>query len=298
MRKIKLNDYKSTQIYMYMFDEMIKVISKKENIIKEEILKKWDINPSSFRRSKVSEQEVGKAIIGKFALNLNMGLTSNNYIDELEELFNSIFFDINFRIYYRYEYYNKMLEKAINDKPIILPIVRLMKLFLEMYSKDNFEKFMKANNKEFIELSKFIKFYNDDMMMIYNLLNLVFCKELTYEMQSKKYSNGLSYSVISLRHKIEESYFESLFFAQKAKEIFLKENNFKRAIYINFTILNDFSLVTNFEEYYKLAIEQVYTIRSFYYDKEAKDIEDDIEYKNAIKHVVISSLALKKYDKV
>ena len=33
-------------------------------------------------------------------------------------------------------------------------------------------------------------------------------------------------------------------------------------------------------------------------DKEAKDIEDDIEYKNAIKHVVISSLALKKYDKV
>lgn len=295
MRKIKLKEYKNTLLYMYMFDEVLKTQCVRGEIIKEELLKKYKVNPSSFRRCKTTELEVGKTIISNLAFYLNMVLIDDDIIDELEDLFNDIYSDMNYKIYHKVNVYINRLDYYIEQNPIIFPLLKLMKLFLYMYSNDDFERFLKQNNKEFNEISKYVKFYNDDMMTIYNLLNLIFCKELTYEMQSQKYSNGLSYSIIALRHKIEGSYFESLYFAKTAKELFIQENNFKRAIYINFTILNDLSLAINYDDYYKLSIEQAHTIRSMLMINEKTE---SLEYKMALKHVVIASLALKKYKKI
>ena len=67
MRKIRLKEYKNTLLYMYMFDEVLKVNCKRNVMIKEDSLKECKVNPSSFRRCKMSEQEVGKSIVNKLA---------------------------------------------------------------------------------------------------------------------------------------------------------------------------------------------------------------------------------------
>ena len=88
-----------------------------------------------------------------------------------------------------------------------------------------------SKNKEvFDEISKYKSIFNEDLMVIYNLLNLVFCKELSNEILSKKYNNGMCYSIIASRHRINKRYFESLFFAYKAKEMFIMENNLKNSL--------------------------------------------------------------------
>ena len=63
MKKITLYDYNQTVLFMHMFDVLISEKAVVQNVKKEALLKDLDINPSSFRRSRNDEKNVGKVII-------------------------------------------------------------------------------------------------------------------------------------------------------------------------------------------------------------------------------------------
>lgn len=275
---------------IHIFDVLLNEESIKLSVTKESLLKDIGINPSSYRRSRAEEQNVGKSIVLKLANYFNLYMVDKKILAELQELINNIYSDINYKVFDKFEIYSRKLNEYLSKNYVIFPIIKLTKLFIDAFSFNEIELMMEMNDDLFLEISKYSLSFNDSLMVIYNLLKLVFCKELTNNMLTKKYNNGMSYSIIASRHRINKRYYESLYFAYKAKEMFIAENNLKRVLFINFTILNDLSLTDNFEEYYLLANEQMLTIRSFGIDI--------LEFRGVIKHVVISSLALKKYSKV
>ena len=61
MYKIDLSDYKSTKYYFYLFDIMI----KEKSIRKEELLMDNKISPSTYRRCRQLEQNIGFVIVEK-----------------------------------------------------------------------------------------------------------------------------------------------------------------------------------------------------------------------------------------
>lgn len=290
MLKINLDTYLSSQTLLLIFDVLLNEESIKLSVTKESLLKDIGINPSSFRRSRVEEKNIGNDIAVKLAKYFNLKIVNEKILCDLAKLIEEIYHDINYKVFEKFDFYTKKIEWYLSKNLVIFPVVKLLKLFIEAFSLQRIEEMIEMNNKLFIEISSYKVSFNDSLMNIYNILKLIFSKELTNEMLSKKYNNGICYSIIASRHRINKRYFESLYFAQKAKEMFVLENNLKRILYINFTILNDLSLTDNYEEYYYLTRQQLLTIRSFG--------SNTIEYESIEKHLIVSSLALKMYDQV
>lgn len=286
MKLFHLDAYKETRKYLYLFDSLM----KDENINKEYFLKDLGINPGSYRRAKLSEQKIGKEIIAILSKKYNFNLINNNDVDNLEELINNIYYEINYK---NYENYNKFLleiEKNISKRNLLYPIHLLFKLFLLINLQKSVKKTIEDNKYLFEELQRYSKIFTIELLEIYDYLTIAFSDNIKKELLSKNYSSGLSYSIISTKLLHNQNYYESLYFANKAKAIFLSENNYKRVIYINFCILNNLSFTLDFEEYNKLAHEQYHTIKSFN--------ENSTEVNMAIKHLVVSLLALSKYKEV
>lgn len=287
MFNINLDEYLGTVKFIQLFDVMLYEEAIKLSVTKESILRELDINPSSFRRCRVEEQNVGKTIVKKLANYFNLKLVDDEYLNKLSKLIKDIYHDTNYKIINRFGFYTKEIDENIKENNIMFPVIKLIKLFLLAFSDKSIDDVINSNNEEFSDLGKYILVFNDDIKVIYDLLELVYCKELTNEMLSKNYTNGICYSILASRQRISKKYIESLYFAQKAKEIFFKENNLKRIIAINLVILNSLALSDNLEEYYSLANEQMLTIKSF-------DIKGVFEI-GAVKHLGNAYLATKKY---
>lgn len=82
-------------------------------------------------------------------------------------------------------------------------------------------------------------------------------------------------------------YIESLYYAQKAKEIFMVDENYKKMAYANLNIMSCYCYLNNYQKYYNLARTQYYSLASF---NDYSDLEE-----NSSKHYAISLLAIKEY---
>lgn len=286
MKKFVLDSFKQSIQYFFMFDEII----KKEAINKDAFLKDIGINPSSYRRARTTEQKVGMQIIESLANYYDINLITIDEINEDEKFLNELFFDINYKVYDKYFYYLEEIENKINKRNLFFPIYKLFKLLLLINSQKDVEKIIQNNIDLFCEVKKFELFFGDSLVDVYELVCLAFANDISKDMMSKKHNNGMAYAIIATKFRLKNNFFESLYYAKKAKEVFLQESNYKRVIYINFTILNNLSLVFDYEEYYNLAHEQLLTLRSF--------SESGFETEMTIKHLVVAALALKKYDEV
>ena len=156
-----------------------------------------------------------------------------------------------------------------------------------MFSNKDIPKLLDDNILEFEYLSKYVKLYTDELYVVYNMIKLMFVKNIDKETLAIPYKNGISYSIIAGKLFLDKRYYESLLFAQKAKLFFIEENNYKRCITINFTILNSLASTGNFEEYYVMAREQFLTVKAFNLDRE--------EFITSLKHLSMSAISLKKY---
>lgn len=289
MKKITLYDYNQTVLFMHMFDVLISEKAVVQNVKKEALLKDLDINPSSFRRSRNDEKNVGKVIISKLSKYFGLKMIDHDYLQFLSKIINDIYLDVNYRIDSKFDFYLEKLNELSIEKTIMFPVVDLFVLFLNVFAFTDLETMIEKHRESFKNLSKYQLFFNNDLLSIYKMLELVFCKKLTSDLIFKC-SDGISYSIIANRFCLEGNYVESVNYSRKAKEIFIQENNLKRILQINFTMLNNLAHTHNFYSYYSLAEEQLFTLRSLG--------GNSIEYKNAIKHFVVSATALKKFDEV
>ena len=286
MKSIDLSVYKSSKVYFIVFDCLLKNI----DINKDVFLIDNDIAPSSYRRSRKEEQNIGPTIIEKLCDKLGYKTVSESLINELEKRFDEIYHSVYYKIYDSYEKDLEYLDKLIDEKYIVFPIISLFKLFLTMNNNVDANKNIETNYSYFLEVKKYKNFYLGDLEKIYTLLTIVFEEKAIDEAMSKKYDSGMAYYALSSNLWRKKRYIEGLYFAKMGKEMFLKDCNYKRAFYINNNIMNCLASIGNYEECYELAWQEKRALKSL-------DIEGYLE-KSANHFIIISGIALGKYKEV
>ena len=258
MIKIDLTEYKDSKIYFQLFDKII----KEKNISKEIFLQDNNINPSTYRRCKKEECNVGEKIIIKLCELLNYKYLDNNQIDELEQLLNNIYSDMYYKIYKNYDNYLEQIDKYINDNTIIYPVLLLFKCYLLLSTQKN-EEYQKNNVLPlYNDLKQYEYFYNESCLKIYHLLYLSFEEEILEKYYIKKYEDASAYFILSFRALNNKKYSECLYFSEKAKEKSIEDYNIQRVIAINNNILASYMELENYEDCLTLSEIQLKVLSS------------------------------------
>ena len=285
MIKIDLTEYKDSKIYFQLFDKII----KEKNISKEIFLQDNNINPSTYRRCKKEECNVGEKIIIKLCELLNYKYLDNNQIDELEQLLNNIYSDMYYKIYKNYDNYLEQIDKYINDNTIIYPVLLLFKCYLLLSTQKN-EEYQKNNVLPlYNDLKQYEYFYNESCLKIYHLLYLSFEEEILEKYYIKKYEDASAYFILSFRALNNKKYSECLYFSEKAKEKSIEDYNIQRVIAINNNILASYMELENYEDCLTLSEIQLKVLSSI-------NSDNKILIRGLNNKYMICLLYLKKYD--
>lgn len=286
MIKISLEDYKYNKQYLLLFDILI----KQEYTNKDIYLENLNITPSSYRRAKISEQSIGENIVYKLCDEFNIKQVSKNQIEQYEMFINKIYYDYYYNLNNNNIYVLGKLDELINDKNLMYPIFLLFKLLFSLIVNTNKNIIINENQYLFDEVMKYKSYYIDQLKDVLSHVEILYDKEFKNKKIFLDSNNGITYSVVSSKYLENDQYIECLYYAQKAKEIFLKDENYKRIANINFNIMQCYCYLNNFEKYYEMAYTQYFSNNSFNEINEIKEMSD--------KHFAISMIALNKYDEI
>ena len=286
MFKIDLSIYKKSKQYFILFDVLFKYLS----VNKDFFLKENGVSPSSYRKARSIEQNNGNKIIDKLCKVLNYKNINNELIDEIELLINRIYNNMYYKVYTTYEKDLSLINEYLESNIILRPIVLLSKLFLLANYKYDVGVFVNENNADYIELKKYLPFFSNELLELFDILSLVFEKNIQDKVLMKTYKNSLFYYALSSRLCSDKRYVESLFVSKKAEDVLVREKNYKRLLYLNVKMMHCMNSIKNYEECFELASMQLLSLRSF--------IDVDYAYKNTVKNLAISCLPLKKYSYV
>lgn len=270
-------------LYLYLFDEII----RKEKTNKDAFLKSLDINPSSYRRAKQANQKISLQIIEKLSSFYQMPLLSSLEITNEELFLNNLIYGMVYKLNYRYEEISKIIDDKIKLNNVFAPIYKLFKILILIYASKDLNKLNSEYLDLFNEVKRYKLFYGQDLEEIYELVTIAFSTDINSTIMNLKYQNSLSNITIAEKFRVKNKYYESLYYANKAKVLFMVSNNYRRVMFTNFIILDDLFLIYDYEACYKLAYEQVLTLGSFN--------ETGPEIKTSFDHLVVSLLALGKY---
>ena len=286
MKKIDLSIYKEYKQYFIFYDIEI----KKDNKNKEEYLESKEISPSSYRRAKNSGNKIGKEILEKLNYEFSYKMINDKLIDELEFKLNEIYYNFYYKKNYVYEESLKWIDEQLKNQYIIYPVLLVFKLFMLISLDSSPEDIIKEYNYLFDDVKKYIKFFNEDVLSIYEILDIFFQEDINDEYLSKKYRNELSSYTLSWKCLRKRRYIEAIYFAEKIKGKFIQEENIKRVFYINLNLMSAYNNIERYEDSYFLAKKQMLALEAYNYY--------DFEYKTAQKHYIVACLGLGCYDEI
>ncbi len=286
MMSINLTEYYSPTIYFHFYDILISDLE----MGKEEFLKSIDINPSTYRKCRKGELNIKDEYINKLNQYFGYENISKEQLDELEKLLNDIDNSMYYKICDLYDKYVDYIDKLIEEKYNIYPVLLLFKLLLILNQKKAYEKILENINL-YNEIKKFNRFFNESLLEIYELIYLAFEENIVNEKWMKNYTNGKAYYILSFRAYNDKKYIESMFFANKCKEFLSQDGNIIRTIYLNNILMSSLLFVGNYEECNKISFKQLLTLKSINIDN--RNLE-----KNTLKFYITSLFALNKYSKV
>ncbi len=283
MFNINLSIYKESKQYFKLFD----ILLKNSNINKETFLKSNGISPSSYRKARTIEQNIGGKIIDQLCKALGYKEVSVELIEELEALFNKIYFDVYYKIYQTYDEDLKTVDKMIEENYIIKPILYLLKLFLLSNAKIDVSKIINENKEMYNEIKNYLMSFNDDLLEIVDILSFAFEVKMQDEIFLKNYKNSLAYYSLASRLCSDKRYVESLFIGKKAEEALVKEKNYKRLLYLNVKMMHCLNSIHCYQDCYDLAYMQLFSLQSF--------SDTDYIYNRTTNNLAVCCLPLGKY---
>lgn len=286
MKKFNFEVYKGSSQYFLLFDVMF----KERSLNKDHYLLDVGITPSSYRRARASEQNVGLTIMKTLTEKFEYKIPTDNLVDELEKFADKVYFNMNYKIYKGFEEDIQYLEKLIDQNYIIFPVLKLILLLLKINERKNIDVILEENLELYSEVARYKVFYTNELSEIFELLNIYFESKNNEDLIIKNYSNGMAYFILSSRSYYKNDYIGCLYFAYKAKDIFEKEGNIKRILYLNHNIMSSLLNVGNYDECYELASRQILILESL--DADANDM------KAAYKFLTVASLGQKNYNYV
>lgn len=286
MKKINLQQYYTSSQYFYFFDALFREMG----IHKENFLMDNYITPSSYRRARAKEQSVGFEILNHLCELFEFVITPKDIVNKLEKLATRIYNSMNYKIFTTYDDDLAYLESIRYNKYLITPVIELLILFLKINSPKDPKYTIIENIDTFKRIKGYKIFFNEDLLIIYELVELYFDLEKEDDVRIKKYNNAMAYFILASQAFREEKYVEALYFASKSKEICEQEGNIKRIIALNRTIMSSLLYVGNYEECYDLANRQLLILESTQ--------ASDNEFKLAIKFLVVASIGIEDYKNV
>ncbi len=290
MFKIDLSCYFSSKQYFILYDILFKELS----INKEPFLISNGINPSSYRRARSKEQQIGSTISKQLSKVIGYKELSVEQLVQIEKRINQIYFNIYYKIYDTYEDDLKFIKMLLNDQYLIFPILKLFFLFLTIHNQNQEQVVINDLKIEFSELKKYVPFFTTELQEIFDLISIKFDYNNLSKLKSKNYNNALFYYEIAFKLQDDEQYLESLYYANICKEELLKVGNYKRLIYLNNIILKNYLEISNYDACIDLSINQLYTLKSFNF----LGYDLGYEYHKTKDYLNISAIALGKYDLV
>lgn len=274
--------YKGSKQYFKLYDVYIKYSGNN----KEDLYYRLCINNSSYRRARDNEQRVGKEIIYKLSKFFSFKMPKESTIIKLQNIANRIYSNLYFKIFDTYDEDLKFLNYLLSEHSLLFPILKLLKLFMLVNNKS--PQLNDFEDKElYNEVVLYEKFYTPELNEILEILMLFFEKNI-YAEWPHNYSNAMAYQILSSKSYYEKRYFESIFFATKAKEILIQDSNFMRYLTVNRTLMSSLLFVGNYEECNKIAEKQLLSVKALNYSNYEIEIAEDFVY--------VSLLGLKKYD--
>ena len=283
MYKIDLSDYKLTKYYFYLFDIMI----KEKSIRKEELLMDNKISPSTYRRCRQLEQNIGFVIVDKLCKVLDIKVTPNEIIDEVEEKMNNIYMNIYYSIYNTLKEDLDYLNNLIKENYTITPILKLIRLLILGYEDIDTSKYILSYVDDYNELKIYKSFYSDNLLMLYDTISVLFKSKVDDNYLLNENKDCIYYYILSSKLCDEKRYIECFYVMNIIEEILIKEKNFKRLLTLYTKKMHILNTLGDYKSCFELAYMQFYALKSF------KDAE--YEFKYTIAQLVISALGLKKY---
>lgn len=286
MHQISLQIYKESKQYL----GLLEIIMKNQGLNKDEFLLSHKISPTSFRRARSSEQRVGVEIFEKLAEIFDYRICTEEKIYQIEILVNQIYNEVYFKIYDNFDFFYEKIENELNNKSVLFPILNLFKLFLLLNENKQRKDILTENQELFNDLQKYVPFYNHDLKEVYEIVKIQFLKDIPDEYMQKEYQNGLIYFSLASKYNFNKDFIASLYFADKARKIFLKEDNFLRIFFLNLIFMHNYNSLGNYKKSYDLASNQLLSIKSF-------GISNFIQSTTKL-HLIIAYLGLRNYEKV
>lgn len=286
MNEFNLEVYKGSSQYICFFDVYI----KNQLINKEAFLIDEGITPSSYRRAKDNEQNIGKKIVAKLATRFNLNVPPVELITELEAFLNRVYYNMDYKILDTYDEDMKYIEDVESKNYIVFPVVKLIKLLLGInaptYTTDTIEKYQPL----YEEVKQYKVFYTAELLKIYELFEISFEDKLLAKAKFKQYDNDMAYFILASKCHSKKQYVESLYFANKSKTISFERGNFKRYFYLNYIVMNSLIKVESYDECFDIAYRQKFSLESL----NIKGYELTI----ANNYIVLSLVGLEKYERV
>lgn len=283
MIKINLEQYKENKQYLLLFDILIKEVANNKDIFLEDL----NITPSSYRRAKTSEQAIGKHIVDRLSQYFSYKTLTKGEIDKYELFINQIYTEYYYSLNNNTLYILGKLDEMINEYNLLYPIFILFKLLFNLVSNNNQTIITNENEYLYEKVTKYKSFYNEDLLDVLAHVEVLFDKDFVNKKIFLDNKNGITYLVVSNKYLQANKYIESLYYAQKAKEIFLSDENYKKIAYTNLNIMSCYCNLNNYQKYYDLAHTQYHSLKSF---NDYGDLEE-----NSSKNYAISLLAVNKY---
>ena len=286
MIKIDLSIYLKSSQYFKLFDCLL----KEEPITKEAFLIEHNITPSSYRRTRLQEVNIGTKIIKKLSDILGYQYLSNNEIKDIEIRLNDIHSKVYFKIYDTFEEDLEYVENYINKKTLLFPVFVLFKVFMLFNKHVSCIKVIEDEEGTFKLLKKYVSFYSESLLEIYDFIECAFTKQIPSRILKTNNAYPMVYQVLASKYSNEYKYIESNYFVEKAIDIYMKDHNYKRALYATLPMLFNMNQMGNYEEVFKIANNYILMLKSFNCD--------EYEYDAMLKHLVVASFALHKYEYV
>ena len=282
MKRIDLSEYKNNIKFIKLFEILIK--EKYSN--KDEFLTSIKITPSTFRRAREGDSKHSSQIVRTLANHFDLKYVDNKLIDELEEKINRLYFNIYYKNKTTYDEDLKEINKLLEEKYIIYPIILMFKMLMLMNDFRNTDDFVNRNKELYKEIEKYKSFYNDELLEFYDVIEMNFNEEPSDSYLKKEYKNELTNASLARRCMILGKYIEGLYFADLAINHFVKTRNYKRIIFTTLTVIGIYNHLERFEEAYNIGMSQHYAL---------KVINDD-QLRSTTRQLSIACIGLKKYD--
>lgn len=273
---IRLDDYKDKRIYLKVFEVLI----KKEDSIDEFFYGHYNIAPSSFRKGlkKDIREETINNLLNLLCDYFKYKVPTNIIIDELEEFINKVYNNIYYQIECDFEKDLEYIDNLIKERYLIFPILNLIKILISI-TNIKIKEVLKEREKDFKELKKFINYFNDDLMMVFEFIEISFIEEIDEFILTNEYKNDISYFTLSGKCYLLGKYSNSIDLALKARNRFFSTMNLKRIIRINLTLLANYNVLKKYEKALELADQQVSFLESIGFSVDLDEFRETlIEY--------------------